>query len=50
MYKILYYNNNDWEVLAEQYAKKEQAIEWADTFKKVFECRTKVVPQNEKED
>jgi hypothetical protein len=47
MYKILYYQSGDWEVLAEKYAKKEQAIEWAKTFKNIFECRTKVVPQNE---
>ena len=47
MYNILYYQNNDWEILATDFEKEDVAKEWAKTYKSVFECRTKVVKQGE---
>jgi len=47
MYNIQYYQNNDWETLATDFKNEEQAKDWAKTYKAVFECRTKVVKQNE---
>ena len=47
MYKILYYDKNEWKVLAEKYPKQDTAKEWAGTFKEILNCRTKVIGQEE---